>query len=144
MQPTTDFAWLAHQAQQAAFAAQQEQAAAGKIQFAADGFSGTVNEPTTFVVGENGPENVQVNPLTNPEDEPFLERIRRLRQSTDVTPPLPGGGFNVGFQNVLPSLRERFIKGQQSRFGVPIADQLAEINRFRLPTFDRNQVNFSI
>lgn len=111
---------------------------------AADGFSGTVNEPTTFVVGENGPEDVQVNPLVQGGDQPFLDRIRQLRQGVDSSAPIPGGGFNVGFTNVLPSLRERFIKAQQSRFGVPIADQLAEINRFRLPTLDRNQVNFGI
>ena len=111
---------------------------------AANGFSGTVTEPTTFVVGENGPENVQVNPLTQSGDQPFLDRIRAIRTGISNPAPVPGGGFNVGFQNVLPSLRERFIKGQQSRFGVPIADQLAEINRFRLPTIDRNQVNFSI
>jgi len=116
----------------------------GRRVMAANGFSGTVTEPTTFVVGENGPENVQVNPLTQSGDQPFLDRIRAIRTGISNPAPVPGGGFNVGFQNVLPSLRERFIKGQQSRFGVPIADQLAEINRFRLPTIDRNQVNFSI
>jgi hypothetical protein len=85
-----------------------------------------------------------INPLTQSGDQPFLDRIRAIRTGISNPAPVPGGGFNVGFQNVLPSLRERFIKGQQSRFGVPIADQLAEINRFRLPTIDRNQVNFSI
>ncbi|HET6496127.1 MAG TPA: hypothetical protein VFH61_12275, partial [Thermoleophilia bacterium] len=50
---------------------------------AAHGFNGIVNEPTTLQVGENGPEHVQVtpgSPAATPEDDPFLQRIRNIRE----------------------------------------------------------------
>ena len=102
---------------------------------AAHGFSGVVNTPTTFQVAENGPEHVQVtpgSPAATPEDDPFLERIRKIRERTQVPNLLPGGSFNVGFANLPPTLQDRFFAARQSRFGIPIADQLAEARRFQL------------
>ena len=37
-----------------------------QLKSAAVGFSGQVTQPTTFLVGENGPENVEVTPLNAP------------------------------------------------------------------------------
>ena len=50
----------------AATALAAQMAQVQKIKSAAVGFSGQVTEPTTFVVGEAGPENVEVTPLNAP------------------------------------------------------------------------------
>jgi hypothetical protein len=38
---------------------------------------------------------------------------------------------------ISPTVRERFLKGRADRFGIPIGDQEAEINRFALPGVGR-------
>ena len=70
-----------------------------------------------------------------------ITALRRFRR-VDTTPPIPGGAFNVGFQNVAPTLQQRFFVGLQSRFGVPQQDLLAEADRFRLQGLDRNSLAF--
>lgn len=73
-----------------------------------------------------------------PEDLPFLDQVRQLRQSQDVTPPIAGGYFNVGYQNVAPSLRAAYANSFQTRYGIPTTDITAEANRFAVPGLDRN------
>lgn len=77
----------------------------------------TINVPSQFTTGA---------------DDPFLNRIRGIRQGVDTAPPIPGGAFNVGFQNLAPSLQQRFFAALQSRFGVPQQDLRAEQARFAL------------
>ena len=50
----------------AATALAAQMAQLSQLKSAAVGFSGQVTQPTTFLVGENGPENVEVTPLNAP------------------------------------------------------------------------------
>ena len=77
----------------------------------------TMNVPSQFSTGA---------------DDPFINRIRGIRQGVDTAPPIPGGAFNVGFGNLAPSLQQRFFAALQARFGVPQQDLLAEQQRFAL------------
>ena len=122
---------------------------------AAHGFSGTVTEPTTLQVGENGPEHVQVTPnapnpfdldairsgLVTPADQPFLDRIRTIREGVQV----PGlNPFDVAFRNVAPTLMNRFFQARQTKKGISVADQVAEAERFTLPGVRRGSFAFGV
>lgn len=111
------------------------------VQFAADGMDRVVTRPTLIVAGEGGqPERVNIDPisgrrnLATAADNPFLDRIRALREGVDFPDLNP---FDVSFRNRLPTIRELFFRGRQAKFGVPVRDQLAEEARFRLPGTSR-------
>jgi len=100
------------------------------------GFDDIVTGPTVFLAGEAGPERVDIDPMTRSN----INRTRSIRQGVDTSEPMGIGPFNVRFSQLAPSLITRFLKARQAAFGLPVQDQLAEIQRFGLPGVSRNQV----
>jgi hypothetical protein len=52
--------------------------------------------------------------------------------------------FDVGFDTNLPTIMENFWKGRESEFAIPVADQIAEWQRFRMPGGFSSQVNIGV
>ena len=105
---------------------------------AADGFSGVVDEPTLMLVGEGGPEAVNVAP----QDEPYVNRTLAFRRDR----PLSSIGSARSefdprfFSQLTPEQRARFAFSRQTRYGIPAEQTLFDASRFRLPGFRRDQV----
>ena len=105
---------------------------------AADGFKGVVDEPTLMLVGEAGPEAVNVAP----QDEPYVNRTLAFRRDR----PLSSIGSARSefdprfFSRLTPEQRARFAFSRQTRYGIPAEQTLFDANRFRLPGFRRDQV----
>ena len=112
-----------------------KRARAGQLPYveAAQGFDGTVTRPTVFMAGENGPENVQVDPL----DQPYMERVRALRTRTPYPQLNP---YSVGFRLQSPTVQQTYYGGQQLRYGIPIQDTMAQEQQYRLQGRSRGGV----
>jgi hypothetical protein len=52
--------------------------------------------------------------------------------------------FDVGFETALPTIMENYWKGRESEFAIPVADQIAEWQRFRQPGGFSSQVNIGV
>lgn len=107
---------------------------------AAEGFAGTVTQPTTFVAGENGPETVFISP----QDQPYVNRVRALRQGVRMPSFsfLPGGRFNTGFRFLPPTAQQVMLQAESTRTGVPLQDLFAEAQRFAVQGVDRGSFSF--
>ena len=68
--------------------------------------------------------------LVTPEDKPYIDRIRAIREAVDVKPPIAGGYFNVRFGRQAPSIQNRYFSALQDRYAVPEQDTRAEANRY--------------
>lgn len=68
--------------------------------------------------------------LVTPQDQPYLDQVRDIRTNTEYPELNP---FSTMFATVAPSMRDRFFAGRQLRYGVPVGDQQAEEQRFRIP-----------
>lgn len=68
-------------------------------------------------------------PMSDADWQALMDEVYDTRtgaQYRDLDPYDPRWPF------VAPTVRERFLKGRQARYGVPVEDQLAEINRYAL------------
>lgn len=109
----------------------------GRMVKAADGFNGVVTDPTLILAGEQGPEQVSIQP----GEQPFVDRVRRIRTGVQVPDINP---FDPRTALAPPSLVQRFLSSRQSKYGIPEIDQLAEMQRYALPGVSRGAFNFSI
>ncbi len=95
-------------------------------------FPGTPPAPLTGLQQGSG---YGVSPISmsglglSPLDEQYMQQILGLRQSAQI-PNI--SAYDVGWNAMSPTLRQLFLSGRQSRYGIPIADQLAEIQRQQL------------
>jgi hypothetical protein len=80
----------------------------------------------------------------DPGDIPFVDRVRMLRQSVDTSDPLGVGPYNTKFSFLAPSLQQRSLAGKQTRWGIPIQDQQAQINQYALKGVNRGQFSFGL
>ena len=73
-----------------------------------------------------------------PEDEPYLREVRGIRQNVQFPQLNP---YDTKFRFNLPSQVNRFFAGRQTKFGVPVEDQAAEEERYRLRGIGRGAFN---
>lgn len=92
---------------------------------AAQGLQGTVTQPTLILAGENGPEDINIDPL----DQPYLDRVRRMREMVKVPNVNP---YDVGFGRISPTIRRSYATALQGRYGVPAEDVLFQADQYRL------------
>lgn len=82
-----------------------------------------------------GYESIQPTPA----DDPYMQEVRRIRQNVQFPQLNP---YDVQFGFTPASLRSRYFAGMQTRFGVPIDDQMQEQQRYALRGTSRGAVNF--
>ena len=79
--------------------------------------------------------------LVSPGDDPYLGEVRNIRnavQYPDLNP------YSTGFANQLPTMQQRFYAGRQTRYGVPVQDQAAEEQRYRLQGANRGAFSLGV
>lgn len=76
-----------------------------------------------------------------PEDQPYLGEVRNLRQNVQYPQLNP---YSTKFGFTPPSLVDRFYAGRQTQFGIPVADQLAEQQRYQLRGTSRGAFSLGI
>jgi len=76
-----------------------------------------------------------------PADQPYLDQVGAIRDSTE----LPAGvnPYNVDWDMLDPVLRESYLKGAQSKYGIPIASTAFEQARYALPGQSRGGLSMS-
>ena len=119
----------------------------GQPIFAQRGYRGVVNQPTPVVAGEGyQPERVSIQPAgaapigagpTQGDGLPSLlgqygpemGEVRRLREGVQFG---NINTFDVKSRLIDPVLFERFLRGRQTKYGIPLRSQVHEINRYQL------------
>ena len=86
---------------------------------------------------DGGAFGFDINSVVLPSDQPYIDRIRRVRSGVDTSNPLGVGPFNTRFNTLAPSLRNRYFAAQQTKYGVPAEDVAFEEQRFRVPGGNR-------
>lgn len=77
------------------------------------------------------------NPITD-ADRPYLDKVAALRNSTEI-PDI--SIYDVGFANQLPTIQQLYLRGMQSKYGVPVDDLMAEYQRYKLGGLSRGQLS---
>jgi hypothetical protein len=111
---------------------------------AAHGMNETVTGPTLILAGENGPENVNIDPVggvATSVDQPFIDRVRDFRRSSAISDFEPS---NVNFRNLSNRRQQRFFRQRQTHYGIPVEDQAFEENRFRLAGIGRQFIRQAV
>jgi len=80
--------------------------------------------------------------LVTKEDQPYIDRIRAIREGVDVRPPVAGGYYNVGFSRQAPTLQTSYFKALQDRYGIATQDTAAEADRYRLRGASRGAFSY--
>lgn len=70
-----------------------------------------------------------------PEDQPYLDQVNNFRRNATV---LDYNPFDVGFRNVNPFTRAGFFQSRQTRYGIPVAAQEFEAQRYQVPGMNRS------
>ena len=105
---------------------------------AANGFNGVIDEPTLMLVGEAGPEQVNVDPMTR-QNMDNIFAFRRRQGDLGLGPAL--SEFDPRFSTALsPYQQAQFAMRRQLRYGIPAQATLHEADRFRLGGIGRGQV----
>jgi hypothetical protein len=94
-------------------------------------------EPPRYAFGTQQADQA-LGSLAGPADQPYLDRIRGIREGVDVKPPIEGGYWNAAFGLQPPTVQQRYYAALQSRFGVPSGDFAAEARRFAMPGAGQN------
>lgn len=90
-----------------------------------------------------GTDPFNVNSAVQDSDRPYLDRVREIRDNVEYGEDYLNP-FDVAFERNAPSQTSRFFAGRQTRWGIPIADQVAEFNQFRLPGTSRGAMNLGV
>ena len=69
--------------------------------------------------------------------QPYIQQVGDIRQNVNYPQLNP---MDVSYFGQLPTIQDMFLQGRQAKYGIPIQDQLAEINQFRLPGASRSQL----
>ena len=86
---------------------------------------------------DGGAFGFDVNSMILPADQPYIDRIRKIRSGVDTSNPLGIGPFNTQYRTLAPSLQRRQAAAYQTAYGVPTEDFFAEEQRFRVPGSSR-------
>ena len=79
--------------------------------------------------------------LVSAGDEPYLGEVRQIRNSVQYPDFNP---YDTSFVNQLPTLQQRFFAGRQTKYGVPVQDQMAEEQRYRLQGANRGAFSLGV
>ena len=89
----------------------------------------------------NGIFGSDVSGFLQPEDQPYLDQVRRLRTSLPAPTTNP---FDVKWRLRSPTTQQLDLRTQQYRIGVSPEDQLQEIQRYYLPGLQRGGLRLGV
>ena len=79
--------------------------------------------------------------LVSPGDEPYLGEVRQIRDSVQFPDFNP---YDTSFANQLPTMQQRFYAGRQTKYGLPVQDQAAEEQRYRVQGANRGAFSLGV
>ena len=90
--------------------------------------------PATVALPDDVRQSLAGTGLYNPIDVP-PELLPYVRQVSDILQNVQYPDLNpfaVNWNSNLPTVQEMFLKGRQAKYGLPVNDQLANIQRWML------------